>query len=734
MIHRPGAGSWGHRRARFPILFCLVSVVSGVLGLAGPAEAESESSSPRERDGFALVLGGGGARGLAHIGVLLALEELEMVPSFIAGTSIGAIIGSMYAAGHPAAAIDSLVQDRNWLQTLLDEPPPPVKVQGGWQASLPVHQFRLQLDRWPITPPSGASEGQSVEALVGRMTADALFLADRDFDRLPIPFRCVATDLMTGEAVIRDHGVLARLVRASGGLPLVFVPVEYEGQLLLDGGLADNLPLRVARAEGYQRAVVVDVSNVFVPLEGPPDDLISLARRAAQLASLTQNQVDLGPDDVMIRVDLRQYNLLSFWAARAIVRAGYDAAMAQSESLRELARGSSGAQVRPPRPRLGPVEVAAVLVRGNRRLSDWSVRKRFDLRVGDRVELAELWRRAEALSRQSIFDHAWIDVLPLSDGRARVELHVKEHDQPELEVAGHYRDGEGPALLLRLRLDNRFGAGSARTLSWRLGDERTELRLDTSVPVRGSRRVEARVEGGWINERAEIFDRGDEVDAWDLHGFFGGAHLALALPEPDVVFLLGMQARSSHRRLESGGGEGESEWRALEAGVETWTGGGLNAWPAQGFALHAAWGLDVFGGNVDGWRIEGGFLRRTPHFGRWGASLAGGGAWGSADLPVELQARVGGPRSWVGRQPDEIIAPRLLWGRLGVDHFFNREWRVEAAVASGWYGRIALDEHTPRPAFQLQTVWDSAIGPVHLGWSMSPGRSSGIFLDVGHEF
>jgi predicted acylesterase/phospholipase RssA len=705
--------------------------IIGLIATSALLLHSSVRASTAQQDGFALVLGGGGARGLAHIGVLRALEELGLRPSFVVGTSMGAIIGSMVAAGHGAAAIDSLLHERNWLVTLLDELPPPIEVQGGWRASLPVHQLRFYLDRWPLAPPAGVSYGQSVETLVGRMTADALFLAAGDFDRLPIPFRCVATDVVSGEAVVPASGSLARMVRASGSLPMVYVPVEYEGRWLLDGGLVDNLPVRVAREHGFERAVLVDVSNVFVPIERAPEDLFGLAQRAAQLAQRHQNRVETGPGDVLIRIDLRRFHLLNFWSAREIVQLGYEAAMAEAEALRALAPTT----VAPPSaPRLGPVEVAEVEVAGNVRLSSWSVRKRFDLRPGDRVELESLWRRAEMLAQQSVFEHAWIEAHPLDDGRARVVLYVKERDRPELEVAANYREGEGPALLLRLRLDNRFGAGSARALSWRLGDERTELRMDTAVPIRGSRRVDFRLGGGIRNENIEIFVDGAETDTWSVRGADATTDLVVALGRSGLALHVGAQTSSTRRRLGSGGLEGRSHWRALHLGVETWTGGGLNAWPAQGVSLHVQRGFEVLGGDVPAWRVEGGLVRRTPVAGRWGASLVAGGAWSSAELPVELQARTGGPRSWVGLDPDEILAPRLVWGRFGVDCFLTREWRVEAAAATGWYGETSLRESRARPGVQVQTVWDSAIGPIHLGWAVrhhGPGR---VFIDVGYEF
>lgn len=134
----------------------LAALVAGVLGLApgrhACAQLTSRSAAPPDTTGFALVLGGGGARGLAHIGVLRALEELGMRPSLIVGTSMGAVLGSLYAAGNDATQLEALLAERAWMDFLLDEREPSVRVQGGWHG-LPRSQLRLRLDQWPLSPP-----------------------------------------------------------------------------------------------------------------------------------------------------------------------------------------------------------------------------------------------------------------------------------------------------------------------------------------------------------------------------------------------------------------------------------------------------------------------------------------------------------------------------------------------------------------------------------------------------
>ena len=593
-----------------------------------------DAPASEEHEGFALVLGGGGAKGLAHIGVIRVLEELGMTPSLVVGTSMGALVGSLYASGLDADRLEDLVVDRNWLRTLLDSDGPPHPVQGGW-SSLPRAQLRLWLDTWPPSLPPGASRGHAVEGLIGRLTADAAYRAGNDLDRLPIPFRCVSTDLMSGEAVVFEEGSVARMVRASGGLPLVFAPVEYRGRHLVDGGFVDNLPLGVARSMGFERAIVVDVSNAFVPPESPPDDLFGLLSRSTNLAQLAENSVDAGPDDVVLRLDLRDYTSMSFWGAEDIVAEGYRQASTRRDDLRAVGEASGPAAFRPgPAPvEVGPLRVEAVDVRGNRRLSGWSIRKRFGLAEGDTVQAEQLWTRASDLARQSIFESVWVEAIPRPDGAMRAVAHVDERDRPELELAANYRDDIGPAAMLRLRLDNRLGAGGGRTLSWQVSGERASLALDTSVPIRGSRHVEFRAGGSWVNERVEIEDGPRGEDAWSFRRTGGHADVIVGREVGEPALRFGVEVHDGRRHLESRApvGDGVLRWRAVRARIETWTGGGLNTWPGRGFSVTGRWGLETFGGRHNAWSVEGGWTHRLFATRYLGATSAGGAAWSSPD-------------------------------------------------------------------------------------------------------
>ena len=240
---------------------------------------------------FALVLGGGGVRGFAHIGVLKVLEEEGLHPGLIVGTSMGAVIGALYSCGISAGQLEEMALRQDWLELFSYRRPPPLELQGGWHG-LPSAQIALLTRGFPPMPPPSLARGQGVESLLGSLTAGALFAAGNDFDRLPIPFRGVATDLNTGDMVVLSRGSLATAVRASGTVPLLLPPVEWEGRELVDGGFRANNPLVVARAMGFSRALVVDVSNVFVPGKKTPQNLMEMWVRAMELQQYEGNRLD----------------------------------------------------------------------------------------------------------------------------------------------------------------------------------------------------------------------------------------------------------------------------------------------------------------------------------------------------------------------------------------------------------------------------------------------------------
>ena len=280
---------------------------------------------PRPKIG--LVLSGGAARGLAHIGVLKALEEQGIKIDAIAGTSMGAVIGGLYASGYKIDELEKLALGIDWKQALSDAPPRedvPFRRKQDDRDFLVKQQLSFR-DDGSLGLPLGVIQGQNLALLLESMLAHAS--GTRDFDKLPIPFRAVATDIASGEKVVFRRGHLPQVVRASMSIPAVFAPVELDGRLLVDGGMTDNIPLDVVREMGVDIAIVVDIGTplrsrkqlaTVVDVLNQSITLMTRRNSEEQLATLHRN-------DILIQPALASYGSTDFGRAQDIIDAGYRA-------------------------------------------------------------------------------------------------------------------------------------------------------------------------------------------------------------------------------------------------------------------------------------------------------------------------------------------------------------------------------------------------------------------------
>ncbi len=306
----------------------------------GIALAQSgDSLEPPARPRVGLVLSGGGARGGVHVGVLRALEELNVPIDFIAGTSIGAVIGGFYATGMTADDIEAVINSLEWEAAFLEDTPRELRsFRRKREDDLFLVDERPGLNNREFQLPLGIVQGQIIDLIMTDTTLAALQV--RDFDSLPVPFRAVAADIATGEAVILGDGNLSNALRASMSVPAVIAPVEIDGRLLVDGGIVMNLPVEVAKAMGADVIIAVDVS---APLIGR-DALDSVLDVTAQLTTLLiRNGVlrqleQLGDGDLLLSAELdEQFGSTTFESMADTIPFGYELAMQNAAALRELA-------------------------------------------------------------------------------------------------------------------------------------------------------------------------------------------------------------------------------------------------------------------------------------------------------------------------------------------------------------------------------------------------------------
>jgi len=322
-------------RCKLKLAFVCLLASGSILGQTPTSPQAGTSSRPR----VGLVLSGGGARGGVHIGVLQALEELNVPVDLIAGVSAGAVIGGFYASGLTANQIDTIIRDIDWDAAFLEDAPRAVK---SFRRKREDDQFLVKqrpgFNNWDFQLPIGIVQGQVIDLIVAKNTLPAAGV--RDFDRLPIPFRAVAADIATGEAVILGAGDFARALRASMSVPAVLAPVDIDGRLLVDGGVVMNLPVEVARALGADIIIAVDVSAPLLPREelnsvfGVTEQLTILLTRQGVVAQLAK----LGADDILLTAELgREFGSASFARMAETVPIGYELAMAHAEELEALA-------------------------------------------------------------------------------------------------------------------------------------------------------------------------------------------------------------------------------------------------------------------------------------------------------------------------------------------------------------------------------------------------------------
>jgi NTE family protein len=237
------------------VLVAACSIVQSP-SLAQAADPAAAPKTPR----IGLALSGGGARGLAHVGVIKVLEELRVPVHCITGTSMGAIVGATYASGTPTAEMEKFVGTADWDDVFRDQPPrAEIASQRKVDDYKTLFKPEFGVTDKGLALPKGIIAGVSIEAFFRALTGRAVEV--KDFSRLPIPYRAVASDIETGEAVVLDRGSLAHAMRASMAVPGALAPVEIGGRLLVDGGIANNLPIDQARKLCADVVIAVNIST-----------------------------------------------------------------------------------------------------------------------------------------------------------------------------------------------------------------------------------------------------------------------------------------------------------------------------------------------------------------------------------------------------------------------------------------------------------------------------------------
>ena len=442
------------------------------LAFAPAAILAAEAPAEPEGDTIGLVLAGGGARGGAHVGVLKVMEELRVPVDRIAGTSMGSIVGALYAVGYSPEEMAETLSAIDWESVFRDLPDRKYlsyrQKEDDLAALMP---FEIGVGRNGISTRSGIIVGTKIEFLFRQLTIEAA--RARNFDELRIPYRAVAADLETGDAVVLDRGDLALAMRTSMSIPGVFTPVKLNGHLLVDGGIANNMPVDVARSMGADRIIAIDVGT---PPKGSAEGLSSLGVLSQTLAVTTEKNVieqraSIGPQDLLITPELEGIGAGDFPDVAAAIAAGEKAARQYEAELRRFSVSEEEYAAFLKRQRRNPKDAPEIIVdeiavEGLPTLDSSVVTRRMLTKKGEPLDFDKLARDLVKLNQLGDFASVGFRLEPIGEkNRLVVEA------RPKPWGPGYVRFGVGLETVFDGEADFRLLGQYRRPQVNRLGGE-----------------------------------------------------------------------------------------------------------------------------------------------------------------------------------------------------------------------------------------------------------------------
>jgi len=417
-----------------------------------------------------VVLSGGGAKGLAHIGALKVIEDAGIRIDYIGGTSMGAIIGGLYAAGYNARQLDSIFSIVDFGTLIQDEVPRSAKTFFE-RDDAEKYALTLPFDDFKVTFPSGISKGQNVYNLLSRLLIHVKDV--NDFSELPIPFFCVATNIETGEEVILDRGYLPRALSASSALPSLFSPVTINDIIYIDGGVVNNYPVDEVRAMGADIVIGVDVQHDLWNRE-KLKSAVDVMLQINSFRTINEMVEKKKRTDIYIHPQMDEFSLVSFADERQIVKAGETAAAAHIPALQKIALRQKKA-IRE-KIELKPVKsfyIKDVGIEGNKNYTRAYVMGKLKLRTPAEISYREFNEGVNNLSATGNFDGIDYKFVEDPDNSDEFSLQFKlieSESRMLLRLGVHYDDLYRTAALVNVTRKRMFTNNDVTSLDLIVGD------------------------------------------------------------------------------------------------------------------------------------------------------------------------------------------------------------------------------------------------------------------------
>lgn len=414
-----------------------------------------------------LVLSGGGAKGLAHIGALKVIEEAGIKIDYIGGTSMGAIVGALYASGYSATQLDSIFHEINFNILIQDDVPRSAKTFYEKEET-EKYAITLPFDDFQIKFPSGLSRGQNIYNLISRLT---VHLGDvRDFSELPIPFFCIAANIESGEEVILDSGSLPQAVSASGAIPTLFNPVRLDGKLLTDGGVVNNYPVEELRRRGAEIVIGVDVQDTLMNRE-QLRSAFDILTQISNFRTIHDMREKVELTDIYIKPEISKYSILSFERGGAIIKAGEEATRARLMDL-ELLAARQGLDYKPRGKKtvVDSINIASLTIEGNNSYPREYILGKMRLRYNSQYTMEDLSRGINNLAATGNFNRINYNLIPVQNAYTLALQLEESRSKTFLRLSLHYDDLYKSGALVNLTRKSNFFTNDVASLDVVLGD------------------------------------------------------------------------------------------------------------------------------------------------------------------------------------------------------------------------------------------------------------------------
>jgi NTE family protein len=726
-----------------------------VAGMAGAAGMDATSGAAPARPRLALVLSGGGARGAAHVGVLKVLEEMHVRPDIVVGTSMGAIIGGLYAAGYSPDEIEDLIKTTDWKKIFIDRIDRDDRsFRRREDDATFLIPLRLRFKGWkPYFPPSFLG-GQRLELLLRSLEIRAT--GETDFDRLPIPYRAVAADLANGKAVILDRGSLATAMRASMSIAGMFPPVQLDGRKLIDGGAAANLPVGIAQELGATRVIAVDITS---PLDTSAE-LGSMFQILGQWTGyITEgNRIEdlkrLRPGDVLIQPALGDISFMAFTRAGEAIGLGEAAARGARDDLKPFAVGDAAWAEFKARHHPRPVEdtrVDEVKVVNSSWVDDRVVTHHLEIPTGAPFDDGKV--RTEIMRLYGLDYFGTIDDhLDHDDGRGILTIHTPEkpYGRNSLQFGASFADDFEGYSTYALAIRHLLLAANRRGGEWenvfQIGDPglvKTEFYqpFDYGMKWFGTvggeltrRNMRIWSDGSPVSEYRTSYEEA-HLDVGRVFGRWGDLRVGTFVSNSDATLRIGSPIFPDLKDQDAG--------YHARFSVDT-----LDAviYPARGVSVQSLWSR-----SLENWGSDG--ERDLGYFSAGGAVTAGrvtlypsvqGCALLNGQPSLSTSCRLGGLLHLSGLGQDELLGERSVFGSL-LAYVALARFDL-GSLTQGVYAGLSLETGN---VYQVSDTidWQSlltggsvflgartAIGPVYLGYGVTEGGRDKVYLIIGQRF